>query len=165
MAAGDNEVGFVIMRFHSRCLLAVLGAVLPWLPLHAAEGEAPVPVVLRHAGTDPVGFVLAAAVSQRLGATPEVRQVSDTAAPRVVLIVTTVDGSVEDPGKQTAAAINVLYDADTLPLNGYLVTGLVQVCGITRAEACAEEIVATLLAAVARLRSSNPELASALLSP
>lgn len=155
----------LIMRFRSRWFLALLGALLPWLPVHAAEGEAPVPVVLRHAGTDPVGFVLAAAVSQALSAIPEVRQVSDTGAPRVVLIVATVDGSVEDPGKQTAAAINVLYDADTLPLNGYLVTGLVQVCGITRTEACAQEIAATLLAAVARLRASNPELASALPSP
>jgi hypothetical protein len=156
------------MRFHLRCWLALLCTVLPWLPLHAAEAEGapvPVPVVLRHAGTDPVGFVLAAAVSQALSATPEIRQVSDTPAPRMVLIVTTVDGSVEDPGKQTAAALQVLYDADSLPLNGYLVTGLVQVCGITRTEACAQEIVATLLAAVARLRSSNPELASALLSP
>jgi len=137
--------------------------------LHAAEaeaeGETPVPVMLRHAGTDPVGFVLAAAVSQALGATPEVRQVSDTGTPRMVLIVTTVDGSVEDPGKQTAASINVVYDADTLPLNGYLVTGLVQVCGITRAEACAQEIMATLLAAVARLRASHPELALAMPSP
>jgi hypothetical protein len=155
----------LIMRFRSRWFLALLGALLPWLPAHAAEGEAPVPVVLRHAGTDPVGFVLAAAVSQALSAIPEVRQVSDTGAPRVVLIVATVDGSVEDPGKQTAAAINVLYDADTLPLNGYLVTGLVQVCGIARTAACAQEIAATLLAAVARLRASNPELASALPSP
>ncbi|MEY4931785.1 MAG: hypothetical protein RLZZ403_105, partial [Pseudomonadota bacterium] len=92
-------------------------------------------------------------------------QVSETGAPRLVLIVATVDGSVEDPGKQTAASINVLYDADTLPLNGYLITGLVQVCGITRTEACAQEIVATLLAAVARLRTSHPELAATLLSP
>lgn len=153
------------MRFHSRSVPAVLFMLLAWLPLRAAEGEAPVPVVLRHAGTDPVGFVLAAAVSQALGATPEVRQVSETGTPRVVLIVTTVDGSVEDPGKQTAAAVNVLYDADTLPLNGYLVTGLVQVCGITRAEACAQEIVATLLLAVARLKTSHPELAATLQSP
>jgi hypothetical protein len=155
------------MRFHSRCILAVLCTVLPWLSLQAAEveTEAPVPVVLRHAGTDPVGFVLAGAVSQALGSTPEVRQVSETGAPRLVLIVATVDGSVEDPGKQTAASINVLYDADTLPLNGYLITGLVQVCGITRTEACAQEIVATLLAAVARLRTSHPELAATLQSP
>lgn len=153
------------MRFQLRCCLSLLCTVLPWLPLQAAEGEAPVPVVLRHAGTDPVGFALAAAVSQSLSATPEVKQVSDTGMPRVVLIVTTVDGSVEDPGKQTAASINVLYDADSLPLNGYLVTGLVQVCGITRTEACAQEIMATLLAAVARMRASNPELALALQSP
>lgn len=153
------------MRFHSCSVAAVLLMLIPWLPVHAAEGDAPVPVVLRHAGTDPVGFVLAAAVSQALGATPEVRQVSETGTPRIVLIVTTVDGSVEDPGKQTAAAINVLYDADTLPLNGYLITGLVQVCGITRTEACAQEITATLLAAVERLRTSHPELASALLAP
>jgi hypothetical protein len=153
------------MRFHSRCILAVLCTVLPWLSLQAAEAEPPVPVVLRHAGTDPVGFVLAGSVSQALGSTPEVRQVSETGAPRLVLIVATVDGSVEDPGKQTAASINVLYDADTLPLNGYLITGLVQVCGITRTEACAQEIVATLLAAVARLRTSHPELAATLLSP
>lgn len=155
------------MRFHSRCILAVLCTVLPWLSLQAAEveTEAPVPVVLRHAGTDPVGFVLAGSVSQALGATPEIRQVSETGAPRLVLIVATVDGSVEDPGKQTAASINVLYDADTLPLNGYLITGLVQVCGITRTEACAQEIVATLLAAVARLRTSHPELAATLQSP
>jgi len=131
-------------------------------PLQAAEAEAPVPVVLRHAGTDPVGFALAAAVSQALVATPEVRQVSDSGMPRVVLIVATVDGSVEDPGKQTAASINVVYDADTLPLNGYLVTGLVQVCGITRTEACAREIVTTLLAAIARVRTGSPELWSAL---
>ena len=153
------------MRFHLRCCSGLLCIVLPWMPVRAAEGEAPVPVVLRHAGTDPVGFVLAAAVSQSLSATPEIKQVSDTGAPRVVLIVTTVDGSVEDPGKQTAASINVLYDADTLPLNGYLVTGLVQVCGITRTGACAQEIMATLLAAIARLRASNPELALALPSP
>jgi hypothetical protein len=159
------EAGIHLMRFHLRCCLAVLCVVLPWQWLQAAEGEAPVPVVLRHAGTDPVGFVLAGAVSQSLSATPEVRQVSDSGAPRVVLIVTTVDGSVEDPGKQTAASISVLYDADTLPLNGYLVTGLVQVCGITRTEACAQEIIAALLAAVARLRASHPELALALQSP
>ena len=153
------------MSFHSRLMLALLGAVLPGLPLHAAEEDLPVPVVLRHAGTDPVGFALAASVSQVLGATPAIRQVGDNGMPRVVLIVATVDGSVEDPGKQTAASINVLYDADSLPLNGYLVTGLVQVCGITRTDACAQEIVATLLAAVARLRSGNPELWSALQSP
>jgi hypothetical protein len=159
------EAGIHLMQFHLRWCSGLLCTLLPCLPLQAAEGEAPIPVVLRHAGTDPVGFVLAAAVSQSLSAAPELKQVSDTGTPRMVLIVTTVDGSVEDPGKQTAAAINVLYDADTLPLNGYLVTGLVQVCGITRTEACAQEILATLLGAVARLRTSNPELASALLSP
>ena len=151
-----------------RCLsswgLALLCVVLEG-PLQAAESEAPVPVVLRHAGTDPVGFALAAAVSQTLVATPEVRQVSDNGMPRVVLIVATVDGSVEDPGKQTAASINVVYDADALPLNGYLVTGLVQVCGITRTDACAQEIVTTLLAAIARMRTGNPELWSALQVP
>lgn len=152
------------MRFPLRCVLAVLCAVLPWLPAVAADGEAPVPVVLRHAGTDPVGFALAAAVSQALSTAPEFRQVSDTGMPRVMLIVATVDGSVEDPGKQTAASINVLYDADTLPLNGYLVTGLVQVCGITRTEACAQEIITTLASAVARLRANHPELAAALQS-
>ena len=153
------------MRFHLRCCVGLLCTVLSWLPAQAAEVDPPVPVVLRHAGTDPVGFVLAAAVSQAISATPELKQVGDTGTPRVVLIVATVDGSVEDPGKQTAASINILYDADTLPLNGYLVTGLVQVCGITRTEACAQEIIATLLGAVARLRASNPELATALQSP
>jgi hypothetical protein len=150
------------MRFHVHWVLAVLCTVLPWLPLQAAEGDAPVPVVLRHAGTDPVGFVLAAAVSQALTAAPEFRQAGEGGTPRVVLIVATVDGSVEDPGKQTAASINVLYDADTLPLNGYLLSGLVQVCGIARTEACAQEIMATLLAAVTRLRTSDPELWSAM---
>lgn len=150
------------MRFPLRCVLVLLCAVLPWLSAVAAEEEVPVPIVLRHAGTDPVGFALAASVSQALSAAPGFRQVADNGLPRVVLIVTTVDGSVEEPGKQTAASINVLYDADTLPLNGYLITGLVQVCGITRTEACAQEIIATLVGAVARLRANNPELAAAL---
>ncbi len=139
------------------CALALLCA-LPWSTVHAAEGDAPIPVVLRHAGSDPVGFALAAAVSQALGAVSEVRMVADNSTPRIMLIIATVDGNVEDPGKQTAASINVLYDTDTLPLNGYLITGLVQVCGITRTDACAQEIVSALASAIARLRVNNPDL-------
>jgi hypothetical protein len=150
------------MKFLARRLAALLLLAFPWFPVLAADAESPVPVMLRHAGSDPVGFTLAAAVSQALIVTPGLRAAADSATPRLMLMLATVDGSVEDPGKQTAASINILYDADTLPLNGYHVTGLVQVCGITRTEACAQEIVTTLLAAIARLRTGNPELWTAL---
>ena len=155
------------MRSHVRQSLTLLLLLLPWFEAQPAEeaAPAPVPVVLRHAGSDPVGFILAAAVSQAITAVPGFKAASDSLAPRIVVVLATVDGYVDDPGKQTAASINFLYDADTLPLNGYLITGLVQVCGLTRTDACAQEIVATLTSAIDRVRASYPDLWLALQPP
>ena len=150
---------FRIMRSLLRHSLALLFS-WPWAHALPAEDAVPVPVpvVLRHAGSDPVGFLLAAAVSQAIGAVPEFKTTADTTSPRIVVVLATVDGYLDDPGQQTATSVNILYDADTLPLNGYLITGLVQVCGATRTEACAQEIVTTLTAAIDRVRTSYPDL-------
>lgn len=135
-------------------------------PSQAAEDPAPVPVTLRFTGSDLVGLALSVALREELAAAPQLQFDEHGAAnPRIVVVVATVDGSVEDPEKQTAALVNVLYDADTLPLNGYLVTGMVQVCGITRTYECAREIVATVNNALVRLRNENAELWTSLQLP
>ncbi len=135
--------------------------------LLAAEDPAPAPalrtpVLVRHSGVDPVGLALAAAIREQLDGAPALFLATETADPRLILTVATVDGSIEDPEKQTAASINLLYDADELPLNGYLIAGLVQVCGITRTRDCAVEIVGTIDAALLKLRSGNPDFWQAL---
>lgn len=125
----------------------------------AAEEEPRVPVVLRHAGSDLVGLALSVALKDELGAASFLRLDAESIAnPRIAVIVATVDGSVEEPEKQTASSINVLYDADSLPANGYLITAMVQVCGITRTYECAREIVATVEAALGKLKADHPYL-------
>lgn len=129
----------------------------------AAEQESPAPVVLRYAGADLVGLALSVALKEELSAASFLRLHEEaTAGPHLTVIVATVDGSVEDPEKQTAASVNVLYDADTVPANGYLLTAMVQVCGITRTYECAREIVATVRAALDKLKAEHPELREAL---
>ncbi len=147
------------MRFSGHPGLAVLLCALPWSISHAAEGQTKAPVVLRYAGNDLVGLALSVALHEELDLSSTLRpQTPDIVTPRIVLIVATVDGSVEDPEKQTAASINIVYDADTLPLNGYLVAGLVQVCGLARTHECAREILDAVDGAVAKLQTDNPDL-------
>lgn len=147
------------MRFPGHLVLATLFCALPWSMAPAAEAESRAPVVLRYAGNDLVGLALSVALREELDVSSTLRpQSPDVATPRIVLIVATVDGSVEDPDKQTAASINIVYDADTLPLNGYLVAGLVQVCGLARTHECAREILGAVDGAVAKLQTDNRDL-------
>lgn len=145
------------MRALSKLLALLL--VLALAPAQAAEDPAPIPVTLRFAGSDLVGLALSVALREELAAAPQLRfDESGIATPRIVVIVATVDGSVEDPEKQTAASVNVVYDADTLPLNGYFITAMVQVCGITRTYECAREIVGKVTSTLDRLRNENADL-------
>lgn len=145
------------MRAHSKLLALLL--VIALGHVHAAEDPAPFPVTLRFAGSDLVGLALSVALREELAAAPQLRfEESGLSTPRIVVIVATVDGSVEDPEKQTAASVNVVYDADALPLNGYLITAMVQVCGITRTYECAREIVGTVTSALDKLRVEHADL-------
>lgn len=154
------------MRFTASRLFAAALCIAIFTGAEAAQPGVQIPVVLRYAGADPVGQALAAAIEEQLAMAENLRsETTEFAEPRIVVIMTTVDGSVEDPEKQTAASVSILYDADTLPLNGYLITTLVQVCGITRTRECAQEIIDTVNAALLRLQDDHPDLWSSLQPP
>lgn len=145
---------------HSAALL------LPSMCLPAQEPPDPlveVPLVVDHAGSDAVGLALHEQVRIHADASPVLRLVEPSeVSPRLRVILASVDANSEEPAAQTAISISILYDADDLALNGYLITALVQVCGADRTAACALEIVDNVKRALATLRASWPELAEAL---
>lgn len=143
-----------------KALLSIL------LALHCFSASAQperAPVELSHSGSDEVGNRLAFEIREVLRSTQGLRLVTETEAdPRLVIHLVTTDAGTTATGVSTAASITIAYEGRLVEINGYFMTSRVQVCGRSRTQECARDIVASVDTALQRLRRDWPNLARAL---
>jgi hypothetical protein len=145
-----NSIRFSWAMF---CFCALVTAV--FAPSTAAQGNK-IPVFVSHSGDDSVGQSVAFELKEHLKASQSFRLAESRKLPHIRVDIVSLDENKQDKGVSSAIGYAIVFDSESTPLEGIMLTNGVRRCGRKATAECGRGLLPGIDQQVEWLRDKWP---------